>query len=196
MNIRLNKEQKIKVKDSSDIYAVMQQILLRQQRIDRNREHFWTIGLSTDNSILYIELVSMGTVNSVPAEPMEVFSFALQKRAVRIILVHSHPSGNLEPSETDKDVTDRLIQTGNIVKLPVLDHIIITATSFYSFAESGLLKALQGSVKYVPPYLIAEQIKEDKAKEMASAMKKEGYPIEDIARLTGLSKQVIQRLKV
>ncbi|PSK86878.1 JAB domain-containing protein [Taibaiella chishuiensis] len=194
MNIRLNKEQKIQVKDSSDIYGVMQQILLRQQRIDRNREHFWTIGLSTDSSILYIELVSMGTVNSVPAEPMEVFSFALQKRAVRIILVHSHPSGNLEPSEADKDITDRLIQTGHIVKLPVLDHIIITATSFYSFAESGLLKALQASVKYVPPYLIAEQIREDKAKEMARTMKQKGYSIIEIAELTGLSPEQIRDL--
>jgi len=199
MTIRLNKEQKIKVGSGSDVYAVMQQILLRQQRIDRNREHFWTIGLAGDNSILYIELVSMGTINKTLAEPMEVFSFALQKRAVKLILVHNHPGNSLGPSEADKDITDRLIQTGNIVNLPVADHLIITETSYYSFAESGLLAKLRVSIKYVPAYILAERHKREgelnKAMETALVMKKEGYPIADIARITGLAETKIKKLK-
>lgn len=203
MNIRLRKEQKIQLDNSADVYTIMQQILLRQQRIDRNREHFWTIGLSADNSILYIELVSMGSVNRAIAEPMEVFSFALQKRAVKIILVHNHPSGSLIPGTTDKDTTDRLVQTGNIVNLPVIDHLIITEKSYYSFDESGLLDMIRASTKYVPPYILAdrkvaelkEEAKQDKAIEMAKAMKQKGYSIEEIRELTGLTKQAVQRLK-
>jgi DNA repair protein RadC len=73
----------------------MQQILLREDKIDQNREHFWVIGLANNNRILFIELVSLGTVNRTLVEPMEVYSLALQKRAVKIILCHNHPSGIL-----------------------------------------------------------------------------------------------------
>lgn len=61
---------------------------------------------------------------------MEVFSFALQKRAVKIILCHNHPSGELNPSDADKDVTDRLIQVGIILNCHVADHLIITPKTF------------------------------------------------------------------
>ncbi|HET8572408.1 MAG TPA: JAB domain-containing protein [Edaphocola sp.] len=199
MNIRLNKDQKIQVKHPYDIYAILRLILLRQQRIDRNREHFWTVGLAMDNSILFIELVSMGSINSVIVEPMEVFSFALQKRAVKLILAHNHPSGNLKPSKEDMDITDRLIQTGHIVSLPIIDHLIISETDYYSFGDSGLLAKLDASTKYLPAYMLAERHKEEgglnKAMEMALVMKKEGYPIADIARITGLPQTKIKKLK-
>ena len=57
---------------------------------------------------------------------MEVFSFALQKQAVKVILVHNHPSGDLTPSEADKDLSDRLIQVGLLVNVPIVDHFIIS----------------------------------------------------------------------
>jgi len=208
MNLKLTKSQKIKILSSDDIYCIMQQILLRENKIDRNREHFWTISLDNANKVLNIELVSMGTVNRTIVEPMEVLSVPLQKRAVKLILVHNHPSGEIKPSEADKDVTDRLIQVGNIMNVPVLDHLIITEQTFYSFADSGLLDELAQSTKYVPAYemkrryeKIAEEKGEErgktaKAKEMAKMMKKKDYSIEEIVELTGLTKIVINRLKV
>ena len=69
-------------------------------------------------------------MNSTIAEPMEVFSFALQKQAVKVILVHNHPSGDLTPSEADKDLSDRLIQVGIIVNVPIVDHFIISERSY------------------------------------------------------------------
>lgn len=207
MNIKLTQEQKIKILYPNDIYGIMQRILLRENKIDRNREHFWTISLDNAHRVLNIELVSMGTINKTLVEPMEVFSVPLQKRAVKIILVHNHPSGEIIPSEADKDITDRLIQVGKIMNVPVLEHLIITEKTFFSFVDSGLLKELQWSTKYVPAYELkrryekaaeekgAEKGKKERSKEIALQMKKEGYKTEDIMKITGLTQAVISKLK-
>ena len=116
MNVRLTKAQKIKIANSDDVFAVMRQILRRENRLGRNKEHFWVIGCANNHQILYIELVSLGSLTATIAEPMDVFSWALQKRCVRLILVHNHPSGALQPSRADKEITDRMIQVGRIVR--------------------------------------------------------------------------------
>jgi DNA repair protein RadC len=207
MNIRLKKEEEIKILCSDDIYSIMQKVLLRENKIDRNREHLWTISLDNAHKILNIELVSMGSINKTVVEPMEVFSVPLQKRAVKIIMIHNHPSGELKPSAADKDLTDRMIQCGLILNVLLMDHLIITEKSYYSFVDSGLLEELEESKKYVPDYKIREQIKKQvegevtksvenkKALEMAKAMKQNGEPVEKIIQYTGLSKQTIQRIK-
>lgn len=64
MNVKLTKEQKVKVLNSDDIYMIMQQILLRENKIDRNKEHLWLVCLATNNRILMIELISLGSVNA------------------------------------------------------------------------------------------------------------------------------------
>lgn len=208
MNIRLSNKSNIQIHNSEDIYSVMQRILLREEKVDRGREHFWTISLDNAHKIVNIELVSMGSFKSTIVEPMEVFSVPLQKRAVKLILVHNHPSGKLNPSEADKDVTDHLIQVGRIMNIPVLDHLIITENSYYSFANTGLLEKLSQSLKYVPAYIIKqryekaaqkegkEEGKKEKAREMARAMKKKGYSVDEIAEITGIKKAIVNRLKV
>ncbi len=216
MNVRLDKQLKGTVIGSAeDVYPIMQRILMRESRTDRNREHFWTVSLDTAGTLVNIELVSMGSVRQTVVEPMEVYSIPLQKRAVRLILVHNHPGGTLKPGDADKDITDQLIQAGRILKVQVLDHLIITETGYYSFADSGLLKELENSTKYVPAYelkrryeaeaklLAKEQVKaaeehiiETREKNIARAMKRNGEPLEKIMEYTGLSKAVIGRLKV
>ena len=207
MNVRLTKEERIKILCSEDIYDIMQRILLRESKIDRNREHFWTVSLDTANRVLNIELISMGSVNATIVEPMEVFSVALQKRAVKVILVHNHPAGTMKASAADLDITDRLIQTGRIVRVPVYDHMIISETTFFSFLDSGLMRELNQSLKYVPPYEIKRRYEKaarelgkvqgnvEGKKEVAREMKKKGIDIGLIMELTGLSKGVIGRLK-
>jgi DNA repair protein RadC len=207
MNVKLTGTQKIKIICSDDIYGIMQRILLRENKIDRGREHLWTISLDNANKVLNIELVSIGSVNKTLIEPMEVFSVPLQKRAVKIIVVHNHPSGEIKPSEADRDITDRLIQAGKIMNVPVLDHLIITEKTFFSFADSGIMEELEQSTKYVPAYEIKrryeraarekgeEKGKKEKAKEVAKTMKQKGYSTEEIIDLTGLTKAVISKLK-
>lgn len=208
MHIKLTNSRKIQVLCSDDIYGIMQKILLRENKIDRNREHFWTISLDSANKILNIELVSMGSVTQTIVEPMEAFSVPLQKRAVRIVLVHNHPSGNLKPSEGDRDVTDRLIQVGRILRTPVLDHLIITEKTYFSFKDVGLLQELEKSTKYMTAYELKRRYqkealekgnvegKKEKAIEMAKVMKKKGEPMEKIMEYTGLSSRVINRIKI
>jgi DNA repair protein RadC len=204
MDIQLTEAEKIKVLNSDDIYSIMQKVLLREQKIDQNREHFWVIGLENNQRILFIELISLGTVNKALVEPMEVFSLALQKRAVKIVLCHNHPSGELKPSEADKDITDKLIQVGLIVNTPVVDHLIISNKSYLSFVDIGLLKELGKSIKYVPPYILIERAKEEAAKiaeknkaiDIAKELKRRGTEAETIAEITGLTISEINQLRV
>ena len=204
MDIKLTEQEKIKILNSDDIYGIMQRILLRDNKIDQNREHFWVIGLANNNRILFIELISLGTVNATLVEPMEVFSFALQKRAVKIILCHNHPSGELKPSEADKDISDRLIQVGIIVDTEVVDHLIISDKSYLSFEDIGLLDELKKSTKYVPKYVLEQRLKKEASEiakmkekiEIAKAFKRSGLDNELIAKNTGLTIEEVKKLRV
>ena len=139
MNVRLTKEQKIEIGSPEDIYEIMQSILLRESRIGREKEHFWVIGLATSNKISYIELVSLGSVSTAIVNPLEVFSLAVRKKSPKIILVHNHPSGNLKPSKEDKNITSLITAGGKILTIEVLDHLIISEESYYSFGQNDLL---------------------------------------------------------
>lgn len=203
MDIKLTEAKKIKILNSDDIYGIMQRILLREDKIDQNREHFWVIGLENNNRILFIELISLGTVNRALAEPMEVFSLALQKRAVKIILCHNHPTSELSPTNGDKDITDRLIQVGIIVNTQVLDHLIISTKSYLSFKDIGLMDELLESTQYVPSYVLEKRFKKEAADiakrkekvEIAKQMKGKGMDVETISEITGLSVEEVKKLR-
>lgn len=210
MNVTLSKSQKIKLLNSADIYTVMQQVLLRENKIDRNKEHFWTIGLDGDNRILYIELISLGTSKSVPVEPMQVFRVGVLKAAVKMILVHNHPSGNLRHSTTDTDTTDLLIQVGNILGIEVIDSLIISETGYNSFEDTGLLAQIKQSTRYVPNYKQQEKLRKEqaqalkeaaadatnkKAKAIAQQLKNKGFTLSQIVELTGITEEEAKKLK-
>jgi len=187
----------------------MRNILLRENKIDQDKEHFWIIGLTTSHKISHIEWVSMGSVNNTVVKPMNVFRVAVLKGAVKTILVHNHPSGSLKPSAPDKDVTDRLIQVGRIIEIEVLDHLIITPTSYMSFANLGLMAELQDSTAWKPVYEIEAEIRkeeqalrkeavrlagENKAIDIAKKLIKQGLDINAIVEATGLSQVDIKKL--
>jgi len=211
MNIELTEEQKIKILNSSDVYTVMRHILMRENKIERDHEHVWVICLAPNNKILNIELVSPGAINETVLQPMQVFRIAIMKGAVKLILAHNHPHGELEPSEADNDITDRVIQVGNIVNVEVLDHLIITELYFYSFKDEGLMAELRKSTKWVPTYIEIERIKKEalklgekkgrkegeksKAKNIAKKSLKEGLTVELISKITGLSVEEIEKIK-
>lgn len=197
MTIHLTDDDKIKVTDSLGVYKVMLQILLREEEIDRDKEHFWVVALSNNNRIMLIELISLGSVNKTIVEPMEVFSFALQKRAVKIILVHNHPSGELAPSAADKDLTDRLIQSGKLVNCPVIDHLIITTQGYTSFADTGLMAQLLLSTKYALDFeqVHVKRAVASKAEEIAKKMLKAGDAIDKVSKFTGLTKKQVEKLQ-
>lgn len=206
MNVRLTKEQKIQILNSEDLYNVMQQILLRENKIGRNQEHFWVVGLDNHNKILFVELIGLGANNRVSSDPADIFRMGIYKLATQMILVHNHPSGNLNPSQEDKDFTDRMIKSGKLLKIKVIDSLIISEESFTSMAAEGIFKELENNGRYelqtkekTQLQEIKLQIEKDKAekakaKEIALKMKEAGYDVEDIKKLTGLRKDVIGKL--
>ena len=92
---------------------------------DLKKEHFIAVFLDSKNKIIKDEIISIGTLNSSLVHPREVFKEAIRNSANSVILVHNHPSGNVEPSDEDYRVNKVLVETGNLVGIKVLDHLIV-----------------------------------------------------------------------
>lgn len=107
---------------------------------DEEQEHFIVLCLNTKNEIIARKTISIGTLDQAIVHPRDVFRFAIKNNAARIIAVHNHPSGNPEPSENDKTVTKRLIRSGDILGVEILDHIIVGNDSYVSLRERGLFE--------------------------------------------------------
>jgi len=104
------------------------------------KEVFKVIYLNSQNQIIDTVDLSGGTVNSSAVSPREVIEGAIKHSAVSLIFVHNHPSGNPEPSASDKDLTRDLVYAGKVMRINVLDHIIIGDNRYFSFAGEGLIE--------------------------------------------------------
>jgi DNA repair protein RadC len=113
---------------------------VREQMQALDREHFWVILLDTRNCPIGRHVVSIGTINATLVSPREVYKAALLANAYRIVLVHNHPSGQVDPSLEDRQLTDVLVKAGKILDIEVLDHVIV-GRGYFSFRETGLLKS-------------------------------------------------------
>jgi len=111
-----------------------------QKKIGREKkEHFIALYLNARNWLVHEEVISVGILNANLIHPREVFEPAINHLAVSIIIAHNHPSNDPEPSKNDLEVTKRLIETGKIMEIKVLDHIILAKNKFFSFKEKGLI---------------------------------------------------------
>ena len=106
---------------------------------DRKQEHFLCATINGANEILNIRVVSIGLIDRSPVHPREVFADALTDRASAVIVAHNHPSGSLEPSPSDINITAQLKDAGTIIGIELLDHIIFNRTGYFSFLEEGKL---------------------------------------------------------
>jgi len=107
---------------------------------DLKKEVFKVIYLNSQNQIIETVDLFEGTVNSSSISPREVIEGAIKHNAVSLIFVHNHPSGNPEPSASDKELTRELVYAGKIMRIKVLDHIIIGENRYFSFAGDGLIE--------------------------------------------------------
>ena len=103
------------------------------------KEHFLCLHLDGKNRILCLDRVSVGSLNQSIVVPREVFKSACVNSSAAVILVHNHPSGDPSPSSEDISITKRLKEVGELIGIPVLDHIIIGEGQYVSFVERGLL---------------------------------------------------------
>ena len=113
--------------------------LVMEEMRHLDREHFSALLLNTKNQVLARETISIGTLNSSAIHPRELFKAAIRRSAAGVILVHNHPSGDPTPSRQDIEVTNRLIEAGNIIGIQVLDHLVIGDNKFTSFKARGLI---------------------------------------------------------
>src|SRR3989339_1131723 len=111
--------------------------LIKSRLKDYAREHFYIIPLNSRN--YSIAEVSVGSLNASIVHPREVFAEAVKNKAASVIFAHNHPSGDPEPSEEDLVITKRLVEAGKILGIEVVDHIIVTKNSYFSFKNKGLL---------------------------------------------------------
>ena len=106
---------------------------------DLYHEEFWVLFINRRNAILCSEKLSMGGMTGTVIDVRLVLKSALEKYATSLIFAHNHPSGNLEPSDADKRITRQLKEAGAVMEIPVIDHLIVTQSSYFSFADEGLL---------------------------------------------------------
>ena len=125
---------KNKIASSNDAFE-----LLHAELSDLNTEEFWIILMNRANKVIKKIRISSGGISGTVADSRVIFKAAIDNLASAIILAHNHPSGNLKPSQSDINLTKKMMESGNILDIPVLDHIIIAENSYFSFADEGLL---------------------------------------------------------
>lgn len=119
------------VTDPSDLYSY----LVPWQY--KAKEHFLAITLDAQCQVINIHEISSGLVNQCLSHPREIFRAAVLDSAVFVIIAHNHPSGGMEFTEEDIELTSEMIKAGEVMKIPVLDHILITKEGFLSFLKEG-----------------------------------------------------------
>lgn len=125
---------KPQIKSSKDAFSVLHSSLM-----DLSHEEFWVLILNRANRVMNKIMVSKGGLAGTVADAKIIFQEALLGRAAAIIIAHNHPSGNLNPSQADREITRKLKNAGDFLDLPVLDHLIIGEGAYFSFADEGLL---------------------------------------------------------
>ena len=126
--------EKPKITGSRDAYDI-----LKADLMDISHEEFWIVLLNRANRVIKKSQISQGGVAGTVADPKIIFKLALEELASGIILAHNHPSGNLTASQADLDLTKKIKDAGKLLDIQVLDHIIVAAQKYFSFADEGLL---------------------------------------------------------
>ncbi|OCA72411.1 hypothetical protein BBI01_09810 [Chryseobacterium artocarpi] len=120
--------------NSHDAYAI-----LKNQLSDLRTEEFWAIFLNNSNKVIHSSQLTQGGISQSIVDVRVLFKTALEHFSTGIIIAHNHPSGSLNPSKEDINITKKIKEAGNVLSIQLLDHIIITQNSYFSFSDAGLL---------------------------------------------------------
>jgi len=127
-------EERTKITCSKDVHDIFQPIVG-----DLPHEEFWVLLLNRSNKIIAKNKVSQGGIAGTVIDVRLILKSAIDHLASSIVLCHNHPSGNTHPSDADTSITKKMSEAGRIMDIPVLDHIIVTDTSYFSYADEGML---------------------------------------------------------
>src|SRR5918992_1972728 len=133
------------IREAADVAKVFQDLLNLEDRIDKDKEHFYVMHVNPRQRINLVELVAIGTLNHAEVHPRETFRRAIVEGSYSIIVAHNHPTGDVTPSEADTRLTQTLHQAGELLLIPLLDHIIFTdkQQTFFSFKDNKTQSTLQ-----------------------------------------------------
>lgn len=123
----------VNITSSKLVFEIMQPIIG-----ELSHEEFWVLFLNNSNKVISKSQLSKGGITGTIVDVRLVFKLALESGATGLILCHNHPSGNLKPSDADKEITKKLKRAGESLDVKVLDHLIITETKYYSFVDEGI----------------------------------------------------------
>ena len=133
---KVKKEKRMNVKCSMTAFEILKKLFIDD--VDY-KEKFYALYLNRSNDVLGYSLISIGGISGTVVDPKIIFQIALKSNASSIILVHNHPSGNIKPSSADIDLTKKIYNAGKFLDIEIMDHLIITESKYYSFADEGTL---------------------------------------------------------
>jgi DNA repair protein RadC len=134
---------KTEIRDARDVAKVFQDLLTLEDKIDQDKEHVYVMHVNTRHRINLVELVAIGTLTNTTLHPRETFRRAVLEGTDSIIIAHNHPSGDATPSEADITVTHQLCKAGEVLQIPLIDHLVFTQTQYYSFRDNKTHSILQ-----------------------------------------------------
>ena len=126
---------KVKISSSKDAYQQLYPLMA-----DKMVEEFWVLLLNQNNRVLSKHLISTGGVSGTVADIRVILKKAINELASGVILSHNHPSGNIQPSQADRNLTHKIMQSAKLMDVKLLDHIIIGDEDYYSFADEDTLR--------------------------------------------------------
>ena len=126
-----------RIRNPTDIFRLI------RHHADRRQERFLCLSLNGAHEVLAVRIVTIGLVNRTIIHPREVFADPIIDRASAIAVAHNHPSGNLQPSGEDNEITRRLKAAGDILGINFLDHLIFSETFYFSFRQEGLIRDIK-----------------------------------------------------
>jgi len=124
----------VKVTQPDEAYSVLKRYAKKTQ------EHFLIVTLNSSHVVISVRIITVGLLNRTLIHPREIFRQAITDNAESIIIAHNHPSGVLDPSVEDLEITKRIKQSGDLIGIPVLDHLIISEKGFLSLNNEGMLR--------------------------------------------------------
>ncbi len=125
------------INSAEKAYMILIAVFNTLDAIDKDKEHFFVLGLKRNKILKYLDLVSVGTLSGTVVHAREVFRRAITNGSDSIIIAHNHPSGNILTSTADDTITKSLKEAGKIIGIQVVDHIVFCQDEFFSYAENG-----------------------------------------------------------
>lgn len=126
--------ERAQIKSADDVFKILHPVMG-----DLRTEEFWVIYVNQNNKVLYKERISQGGISGTIVDVRLIMKTAIEQMATGIFIAHNHPSGNLRPSQEDIKMTKQIHEAGKIMNITLIDHLIITQDSFYSFANENLI---------------------------------------------------------